>query len=50
MTVRILAILAFLVLAGFLLILASALQRLDLWILVVLTLVLAGWDFFRNRR
>ena len=49
MTDRILTLLALLVLAGFLLILAWALQRLDLWILVLLTMALAGWDFVRNR-
>lgn len=49
MTDRILTLLALLVLAGFLLILASALQRVDLWVLVLLTVLLAGWDFLRNR-
>ncbi len=49
MTDRILTILALLVLAGFLFILAWALQRLDLWILVLVTMALAGWDFVRRR-
>jgi hypothetical protein len=49
MTARLLALLALLVLGGFLFILAWALGRLDLWLLVLLTMGLAGWDFFRNR-
>ena len=49
MTDRILTLLALLVLAGFLVILAWALQRVDLWVLVLVTVALAGWDFIRNR-
>lgn len=49
MTARILALVAFLVLGGFLFILGWALQRVDLWAVVILTLALAGWDFVRNR-
>lgn len=49
MTARLLALFALLALAGFLIILAWKLARLDLWVLVVVTLALAAIDFARNR-
>lgn len=50
MTARILSLLALLLLAGFLSVLLLKLQRLDLTILVALTLGLAAWDFLRPSR
>lgn len=49
MTARLLALLALLILGGFLFILAWSLERLDLWVLVLVTMGLAAWDFIRNR-
>lgn len=49
MTARLLALLALVVLGGFLVILAFALERLDLWLLVLATMALAAWDFIRYR-
>lgn len=50
MIIRLLALAALLVLGAFLFILAWALERLDLWVLVALTSALAAWDFVRSRR
>ncbi|MCC9624433.1 hypothetical protein LPB41_22355 [Thalassospira sp. MA62] len=43
---RAMALFAFVVLAGFLGILFGYVTRWDLGIMVAITLVLAGWDFF----
>ena len=50
MTGRIIPLFAFLILVGFLGILVWKLWRLDLTVIVVLTLALAGWDFFRPQQ
>lgn len=47
---KLLALFAFAVLAGFLYILASRLGELDLWVITVLTLALAGYDFLTSSR
>lgn len=49
MTARFLTFAALLVLGGFLFILARALERWDLWLLVVMTMLLAAWDFIRKQ-
>jgi len=46
MTDRLMALLAFLILAGFLAILIWFVPRLDLGAVVAITLALVAWDFF----
>ncbi|WP_166581521.1 hypothetical protein [Rubellimicrobium sp. CFH 75288] len=50
MTARLIGLLALLTLAGFLGILIWKLRRLDLGVLVGITLALALWDFVGRRR
>lgn len=45
---RLIALVAYIVLIGFLAILIMKVPRLDLAILVVVTLALAGWDLLRR--
>lgn len=47
---RIMGLFALLVLAGFLFILGWKLQRIDLSVVIGVTLLLAFWDFFRPAR
>ncbi len=47
---RILALVAFGVLAAFLAVLIFKVPRVDLIVVVGITLALAGWDFFSHRR
>lgn len=47
MTNRIIALVAFVILAGFLGILIYKVPRVDLIVLVGITLALAGWDMLR---
>ncbi len=47
---RILGLFAIIVLAGFLFILAWKLQRIDLSLVIGITLLLAFWDFFRPEK
>lgn len=48
MTDRIMAIVAYLVLLGFLVVLVVGVPHLDLIAVAVITLVLAGWDFWKH--
>ena len=50
MTDRILALVAFAFLAAFLGILVTWVPRIDLGIVVAVTLALTAWDFFARRR
>lgn len=45
---RLIAFVAFAVLAGFLAILVFKVPRIDLTVLVIVTLALAGWDLLRR--
>ncbi|WP_287183813.1 hypothetical protein [Rhodovulum sp.] len=45
---RLLAIFAFAVFAGFLGILAMGVPRLDLWLVIGVTVVLVAWDFIAS--
>lgn len=47
---RVLALFAFALLAGFLYILASKIGTLDLWLVVLLTVGLAGYDFLTSSK
>jgi len=47
---NVLAVLAFLVLAAFLSILVIHVPRVDLTVIIALTLLLAGWDLYQGLR
>ncbi len=47
---RLIAIVAYLTLVGFLAILVLKVPRVDLTLLVVVTLALAGWDLLRRAK
>ena len=47
---RLLALFAFAILAAFLYILASKIGETDLWIVTVLTAILAGYDFLTSSK
>lgn len=48
MTDRIMALVAFLFLSGFLAVLAIGVPHIDLILVVLITLLLAGWDFWKH--
>lgn len=48
MTDRIMALVAYLVLLGFLAVLAIGVPHFDLILVVIITLGLAGWDFWKH--
>lgn len=50
MTDTLMKLLAFVIMVGFLAILVIYVPRLDLGIVVLITLALAGWDFFGPKR
>lgn len=48
MTDRIMALVAFLFLLGFLAVLVIGVPHIDLIVVVLITLLLAGWDFWKH--